>query len=991
MNLFMERTVMKDFMKPFGCPITILNTRDHLGKFDRKSYKGFFVGYSVVSKAMRVFNKRTRIVEETLNVRFLENVPNVIRNRPDWLFDVDSLSKSMNYVPVIVENQTNGIAGKRNNIVADKDGEDDQATRSEFERLLQQENKTVHTNSINSINIVSTPVSTVGPSCTDDDLSSPVIAVEASNAFEEHLFEQFYPFKNAFTLPPVSNVTLMNDTGIFGNTYDDEDVGAEADINNLETTMNVSPIPTTRIDKDHPKDQIIRDLNSAIQTRRMTKIFDEHAMVFRNKKDERGIVVRNKARLVAQGYTQEEGIDYDEMDVKSAFLYDTIEEEVYVCQPPSFEDPHFPNKVYKIEKDLYGLHQAPRAWYKTLSTYLIENRFRRGTINKTLFIKKDKGLQVHQKEDGIFISQDKYMAEILKKFDLAIVKTTSTPMDPNKALVKDEEADNVEVFVYYEINDWNYWNNLVFHSKTKHIEIRHHFIRDSYEKKLIQVIKIHTDYNVADLLAKAFDVRRLRHKVETWIPQSSGPPEKVDDEAVHKELGDRIERAATIASSLEVVVLGAKIPYWGGVDAQTSFVNSFNKQHFEDGECENNSNIEVQLKTITEASLRRHLKLEDADGISSLPNTKFFLQLALMGVKKLEHKVKSRQPRRRAIVVIYDNEEDLEIKELQGIQDDAEIQVRTSADHEITFRTRRATELVERSGIKLQEQINEEERQRIDRDAEIAKQLQEESDKARQEQEVVAEADQPLIMIVIDPNSVLRYHALQNRSFTVAEVRKNMCMYLKNQGRYKQIHFKGMSYEDIRLIFERVWDQNHVFIPNDLEIEKEVMKRLGFDFLQKSIKKNVKIKASGFVQKQPAEEEKQKKNDDSQQQAGSSKKRSREDFDEKQMDIIAIDVESLATKYPIVDWKTHVLTENMMYYQIIRADGSSKNYKIFSEMLDDFDRQDVMDLHRLVQERYDTTSPEGYDLLLWGDLKILFEPNEEDEIWKNQQDYNLIS
>ncbi|GJT75630.1 hypothetical protein Tco_1042355 [Tanacetum coccineum] len=110
-----------------------------------------------------------------------------------------------------------------------------------------------------------------------------------------------------------------------------------------------------------------------------------------------------------------------------------------------------------------------------------------------------------------------------------------------------------------------------------------------------------------------------------------------------------------------------------------------------------------------------------------------------------------------------------------------------------------------------------------------------------------------------------------------------------------------------------------------------------------------------------------------------------------QGDDIAIDVESLATKYPIVDWKTHILTENMMYYQIIKADGSSKNYKIFSEMLDDFDKQDVMDLHRLVKERYDTTSPEGYDLLLWGDLKTLFEPCEEDEVWRNQQGYNLIS
>ncbi|GJV59081.1 hypothetical protein Tco_1465181 [Tanacetum coccineum] len=107
-------------------------------------------------------------------------------------------------------------------------------------------------------------------------------------------------------------------------------------------------------------------------------------------------------------------------------------------------------------------------------------------------------------------------------------------------------------------------------------------------------------------------------------------------------------------------------------------------------------------------------------------------------------------------------------------------------------------------------------------------------------------------------------------------------------------------------------------------------------------------------------------------------------------DDVAIDVESLATKYPIVDWKTHILNENMMYYQIIKADGSSKNYKIFSEMLNDFDRQDVIDLHRLVNERYEITSPEGYDLLLWGDLKTLFKPKEEDEIWKNQQDYNLI-
>ncbi|GJS81911.1 putative ribonuclease H-like domain-containing protein [Tanacetum coccineum] len=246
---------------------------------------------------------------------------------------------------------------------------------------------------------------------------------------------------------------------------DNDDVGAEADMNNLDTFMPVSPIPTTRIHKDHPVDQIIGDLNSAPQTRRMTKNLEEN------------------------GYTQEEGINYDEvytpvakieairlflaytsfkdfvvyqMDVKSSFLYGKIEEEVYVCQPPGFEDPDFLDRVYKVEKALYGLHQSSRAWYETLSTYLLDNGFQRGKIENNLFIKRDEGdillvqvyfddiifgstkkssctefekmmhkkfqmsfmgeltfflgLQVKQKEDGIFISQDKYMTEILKKF-----------------------------------------------------------------------------------------------------------------------------------------------------------------------------------------------------------------------------------------------------------------------------------------------------------------------------------------------------------------------------------------------------------------------------------------------------------------------------------------------------------------------------------------------------------------------------------------------
>ncbi|GJT86312.1 putative ribonuclease H-like domain-containing protein [Tanacetum coccineum] len=243
--------------------------------------------------------------------------------------------------------------------------------------------------------------------------------------------------------------------------------------------------------------------------------------VFRNKRDERSIVVKNKARLVAQGFRQEEGIDYDEifapvarieairlflafashmgftvyqMGVKSAFLYGTIREEVYVQQPLGFVDPAHPNKVYKVIKAFYGLHQAPRAWYETLSSFLLENGFRRGTIDKTLFIKKNKsgimlvqvyvidiilgsttqsmctefkdcmhkrfqmssmgeltfflGLQVKQQPKVIFISQDKYVADILKKFDFYSIKTANTPIESNKPLFKNKDGVDVDVHIY---------------------------------------------------------------------------------------------------------------------------------------------------------------------------------------------------------------------------------------------------------------------------------------------------------------------------------------------------------------------------------------------------------------------------------------------------------------------------------------------------------------------------------------------------------------
>ncbi|GJU76258.1 putative ribonuclease H-like domain-containing protein [Tanacetum coccineum] len=454
-------------------------------------------------------------------------------------------------------------------------------------------------------------------------------------------------------MPDLEDTADLHVTGIFSGAYDDEDVGAEADLNNLDTTMSVSLIPTTKIHKDHPKEQIIRDINSATQTRRMIKMFEEHAMViqaltypswieamqeellqfklqkvwtlvdlpigkraigtkwvYRNKKDKRGIVERNKARLVAQGYTQEEGIDYDEFFAHVARI------EAIRCMYDDTSLESFTKKFLCIEFE-----------------GLMHKKFQISSIGELTFFL---GLQVMQRDD---------------------VKKTSTLIETNKALLKDEEAEDVDVHLYismirslmyltafrpnimfvvyactrFQVTpktshlhavkrifrylkgqpklglwyprdspfdleaffDSNYvgasldrksttrgcqflgkrlisWQckkltivsnstteaeyvvaanccgqvlwiqnqmldygfnfmntniyidnesticivkNPVFHFKIKHIEKRHHFIRDSYKKKLIQVIKIYTDQNVADLLTKAFDVSRFNFLV----------------------------------------------------------------------------------------------------------------------------------------------------------------------------------------------------------------------------------------------------------------------------------------------------------------------------------------------------------------------------------------------------------------------------------------------------------------------------------------------
>nr|GEV27509.1 hypothetical protein [Tanacetum cinerariifolium] len=747
-----------------------------LGKFEEKGDKGYFNGYSMSSKAFRVFNKRTRRVEENLHVEFLENKDIEKGYGPNWLFDIDSLTKSINHVLV---------------------------------------------------DAVETPIPTV---------SSPVPTAYSTDSQEPSSDARIISKRvvNQEETPSLDNILSLTNRFkdiLGGATNSDESNGEEADISNMETAITSTPTPTLRIHKDHPKSQIIGPVDTPIQTRNKSKevgeqsfiatihqktdptllqfylflcflsqvepkkIFDAlqdpswvEAMqedllqfkiqnvwtlvecpkgvrpigtkwVLKNKKDERGIVIRNKARLVAQGHTREEGIDYDEvfapvarieairlflayasfmgftvyqMDVKSAFLYGTIDKEVYVMQPPRFQDPEFPAKVYKVEKAMYGLHQAPRAWYGTLSKYLLKNSFQRGKIDQNLFIKRQRedfilvqvyaddiifgssnpqlckefealmhekfqmsvmgelnfflGLQVLQKEYDIFLSQDKYVGDILKKFryldvrpDImfavyACARHQVTPKECHLHVVKrifrylkchpklrlwypkESPFDLVAysdsdyggatqdrksttggsascygqvLWIQNQLLDYGYnfmntyiyidnnsaiciVKNPVYHSKTKHIEIRHHFIRDIFEKKIISVDHIHTDENVADLLTKPFDAGRFQY---------------LDVEHAMRCFVKGILNI--YIRFLRLIPLGKhNVNFHPMVD----FIEAspLRIETTEEG-TKILAIVDGIVRTVSESSLRRNLKLRDKEGISSLPDTELFENLTLMG------------------------------------------------------------------------------------------------------------------------------------------------------------------------------------------------------------------------------------------------------------------------------------------------------------------------------------------------------------------------
>ncbi|GJU61433.1 putative ribonuclease H-like domain-containing protein [Tanacetum coccineum] len=610
-------------------------------------------------------------------------------NGPKWLFDIDSLTQSMNYVPVTAGTISNDSAGTSEEISQDcivmpiwkdtsyfdsptKDVDNGEPkTADDAQKQVEdgpnnenaEQERFADDSSTKDVNAAGQHVNTASPDVNTGSLKLNVVGPSVNTASSN---EHDSP-EDMFTMGVSSTLEATHIES-----FSDEDE-PEVDLGNITNSYTVPTTPNTRIHKDHPIDNVIGDVKSSVQTRRIIKPTSEQGFlsdvyeqkthdtlstclyacflsqieptsivkalsnsswvevmqeellqfklqqvwilvdllngkkaigtkwVFRNKKDERGIVIRNKARLVTQGHRQEEGIDYEEVFAPVA----RIEAIRLFLAYASFMDLDHPDKVYKVVKALYGLHQAPRAWYETLANYLLGNGFKRGKIDQTLFIKKQKGdiLRVQLYADDIIFgstnkelctgfeklmkdNQDKYVAEILKKFNYSDVKSASTPVDLEKPLVKDGDVDDVDVHLYRSmIGSLMYLTvsrpdimfavcacarfqvapntshlltvKMIFRYLKGKLTLGLWYSWDSpFELSVRKQTVVATSTTEAEYVAAASCCGQ--NQTDLGISKEVETPRylslvvlltKVGDEAVHKELGDRIERAATIASS----------------------------------------------------------------------------------------------------------------------------------------------------------------------------------------------------------------------------------------------------------------------------------------------------------------------------------------------------------------------------------------------------------------------------------------------------------
>nr|GEU38301.1 ribonuclease H-like domain-containing protein [Tanacetum cinerariifolium] len=526
-----------------------------------------------------------------------------------------------------------------------------------------------------------------------------------------------------------------------------------------------------------------------------------------------------------------------EDNVNSTNNVNNIKEEVYVCQPPGFKDPNFPNRVYKVEKALYGLNQSLRAWYETLSTYLLDNGFQRGKIDKTLFIKR-----------------------------FTEVKTTSIHMESQKPLLKDKDGEDVDVHMYrYQVNP-----------KVSHL----HAVKRIFRVLDLEKTKT-TQANVINSLKRRVKKLKKRNRSKT---QKLKRLYKIG-------LTARVESSDNEESLADAEMFDA--------DKDLSGKEVFVEQE-----------VVADKEKIDEVTLAQAL----TELKTSKPKPKGDKGKAIMIEEHVKPKLKDQ--------IRLDEEATLK---LQAEFDEEQRLVKEKAEKELE------------ANIALIEAWDDVQA-KIDADHQLAERLQ-----AEEQQELTDEEKATLFMQFLEKRRKFfvakRAEEKRNKPPTQAQKRKIMCTYLKNMKGYTLKQLKEFKFD----------------------------KRAGEELIQKRAKK-------------------QKVEDDKEIAELKQLLEIIPDKKEVEIDAIPLAVKSLG----IVDWKIYKEGKKI-YYQIIRADGKSKMYMFFSQMLKSFNWEDLEDLYKLVKAKYGSTRQvKDLDLLLWGDLKTMFEPHVRDAVWKKQQGYKVL-
>nr|GEX91906.1 hypothetical protein [Tanacetum cinerariifolium] len=769
------------------------------------------------SKAFRVCNKRTRRVEENLHVEFLENKAIEKGAGPNWLFDIDSLTKSMNYVPV------------------------------------------------------------------DAD-------------------------------------------------------GVEADVSNMETTIIAIPTFTLKIHKDHPKSQIIGPMDTPIQTRIKSKEegidYDE---VF-------APVARIEAIRLFLAYASFMGFIVYQMNVNSAFLYGTIDEEVYVMQPPGFQDPKFPAKVYKVEKAMYGLHQAPRAWY------------------------------VLQKEDGIFLSQDKYVGDILKKFGYSDVRSSNTPIDKENPWGKDGTVKRIFRYLkgHPKLGLWYHKESpfdLVAYfdsdyggatqdrkSTTGGCQFLGRRLISWQCKKQIVVATSTTEAKyvaAANLLTKPFDAGRFPYLVSEH---------NVDFHPIVDFVEASPLRRARIAQSSALPPVA---------DEPASPLRDVSQAPWVTSPAATEGSMQQTLNELS--ALCTSLQWQHSEMVSKFKAQVLEINMLKARVKLLEDREGGGAKRSRDDATIkgrnLDKGEAATERWIYShcwppaaeVPTDSDVfpptgPIFSTAIVVTPYTKRKGKEtMVESETIKkkkVQEQI----------DAQVVRELEEQmaredqrmSEQIARDAEIVRIHAEEELQIMIDGldmsnetvakyqdnyAKVHKFQTQQRKPWSKKQKRDYYMTVIKSNLVWKVKDFRGMTFEEIEAKFttESVKKlKTSEEVPEDVKTLDEVLEE----------------KVKEMMQLVPIEE---------------------------------VYVEALQVKHPIIDWKVHTEGQRS-YWKITRLGGSSASYQFFVDMLKHLDREDLNQLWALMKESLSIRPPTNdKEMELWVELKKLYEPDNEDQLWTHTQ------